>query len=288
MIKFYMAGSGSWWKFFPDQKSYNLYQQIYQTNPSLDELSEEGREQVRLWQEVNFIKVENKAITPLIPVFTNEDNEILKPYFSSLIEKSTQIISNKIDDYRNFSAKLARASKLPSDYILTILLCAYTLDTGTLDSLKKGAIGKPPKRDDDNHYFLWGESAKRDLRSFFGVNSSEIRPGLNISMIWSPAIKQEISQQNISLPFFNSDILEEINCLCNPMARQLAIVFTGSIVDLDGFLDKSSFKNCSRGDILCMLFHIGYGLITENLIKQSLLPKFPEEVNDGWGMWMWT
>jgi hypothetical protein len=35
-----------------------------------------------------------------------------------------------------------------------------------------------------------------------------------------------------------------------------------------------------------MVFHIGYGRITEALVKENILPDFPQQADDAWGVWI--
>ena len=244
-ISFYMAGSGNWGKWFPDKNAYALYDRLYPKGLSLTELSQPDQAQIAEWQKPRFVEIKNGVVIPLVPIFTDADNHELAHWFTSVTQQATTIIAGQIDDYRDLAEDLSDGGQIPRDYLLTILICAHTLDVGTLHRLQAGIMGEPPQRADSGSYFLWGETATRDLTNFFGVNSYGML-GFTFSLMWSPTIERHITnQKSITIPVFRSSAMENIRVSCGTTSERLATAFSESVPALEANIDRCSFKGCS-------------------------------------------
>ncbi|GAG63828.1 unnamed protein product [marine sediment metagenome] len=285
-INFHMAGAGKWQKFFSSEAFYTLYERIYPEGMNLNKLNESDRDIIYQWDKVGFVEVKNNFVNPKVPVFTEPDYKKIKKWLIEVEKEYLKIINKHKEEYYSLARFISDGEKIPEEYIFTILLCAYTLDAGTLDKLEDGILGQPPSRENSGKYFLWGE--KIDIsRNYFGINTYEIPQNKLFSVIWMPEMRRSFKNvKSLTIPVFNSKVMEKIEKLCSSTSEELAQVFSSSIEKIK--LNELSFANCSLKDVLCMLFHVGYSYVTDSLIEQEILSDFPKEITDSWGMWIWN
>ena len=166
------AGSADRGRWFPDEDAHELYWRIYSSHTSRSQLSPSEQQTVDAWIEPGLVAYEGERISPLMPVMTPADAELLEQWFDDATDRASQVVRAKDDAYRQLASDLADGS-VPDDYIRTILICAYTLDVGTLAELQNGAMGAPPHRADAGACFLWGSKTTSTIpRVSFGVNSN--------------------------------------------------------------------------------------------------------------------
>jgi len=286
-INFSMAGSGSWRSWFPDDSAHALYERIYPGGARLDQLQGDERERVLDWQAPGFVKDREGMVVPHVPVFTDEDGSALAGWFSGVTEQAAAVVAERIGEYRDLAGDLSDQSQASSDNLLTILLCAHTLDSGTLEQLEQNLLGSPPPRAGSGDYFLWGNAARHDRTCSFGVNSFPLWGEFLISLIHASSVERAApNRPAVAVPVFDSDAMQSVRGLCVPVSRRLAEVFSTNIELLEDQLPQCSFGTCSRVDCLCMLFHIGYGRVARALVDAGLLPAFPARADGSWGVWI--
>jgi hypothetical protein len=117
---------------------------IYSMGVPLDQLAKKERERVSAWEAAQVSKLDNGTIMALTPVFTEEDASELASWSAQLTEQSVAIVTRHIAEYRQLADGLAEGAQVPPDYLITILLCAHTLDVGTLEQLHRKLLGTPP------------------------------------------------------------------------------------------------------------------------------------------------
>jgi hypothetical protein len=286
-IRFNMAGSGNWQSWFCDDRAISLYRRIYNEIVHLRQLPDEDQNRVRHWLAPSFVVVRAGAVVPLIPVLTNADVARLTPWLSHVTDAGVAIIAGQAGRYRELANIFSAERSVPADYLLTILLCAYTLDLGALGHLHRGLLGQPPDRAGTGRYFLWGETTDLADRYDFGVNSYPVIDGGAVSVILCPKVKRVMPDLcEVRIPVLDRIALGHVQDLCGPVSQKLARAFTDNLDPLRACVGGCSFANCSAPDYLCMLFHISYGRLTKALVERGLLPEFPAHPADNWGMWI--
>ena len=286
-IQFYMAGSGHWQKWFPDDATCAFYERLYPGGESLDDLDEAERRHVAEWEKPGFVDVEDGRVAPRTPIYTDADHHTLSAWYARATERATETVAGRQGDYRDLARALSDGGRIPEDHVLTILICAHTLDEGTLGRLTAGVMGEPPQRADTGAYFFWGETAERDLAHYFGVNTYGLLGGMCVAMLWSHTIQRAIPDgPSLTIPVFGPAAMRDVREVCGNTAEELAGAFTAGLADLEAVLPECSFASCSRNDVLCMLFHIGYGLVADQLAAAGILPEFPARADDSWGLWI--
>lgn len=280
-----MAGSGGWKSYFPDDNAYALYRTIYPSGLDLTDLDASTSSQIDVWEQLGFVQVTDKRVLPQIPVMTQKDTHLFEDWFQNASTHTANVLSNSIDQYRALSERLSDDHVSP-DQILTLLICGHTLDVGTLRELENGLMGKPPQRLDTGTYFFWGQECPALSRYHFGVNTNGTDQFV-LRLMWGRHIKRIAQNRtSICIPVFDQKSTEAVKNLCVPTSKKLAEAFTSGAKALTPIIQKATFSQCPIGDVLCMLFHIGYEKMAQVLIEKELLPDFPEVVDDAWGLWI--
>ncbi len=286
-MRFYMAGSGNLGKWFPNDQARDMYTSLYSGGVRFLDLSTSEQEMVSKWEGPGFIKRKEDQVLPQVPIFTDSDQSALSTWFAKNVDRAVRVTSSRSAEYQYLADELSDNGRVPRDHLFTILICGHTLDVGTLNKLQSGILGDPPNRGEDDAYFIWGESTTRDLKNYYGVNSYGILRAFALSVMWSPEIKRAIpNQKSLTIPVFSQAEMEKVQTLCTGTSEELAEIFSESVSDLKRSLNDCSFRDCPLNDILCMLFHIGYGLITDALVESKTLPEFPRIADDSWGIWI--
>jgi len=286
-IHFMMAGSGNWRSWLPDDSAHALYERIYPGGARLDQLQRDERERVLEWQAPGFVTDREGMVVPLVPVFTDEDDSALAGWFSGVTEQAVAIVAERIGEYRDLAGDLSEQGRASSDNLLTILLCAHTLDCGTLEQLEQNIFGSPPPRAGSGNYFVWGRSARPGRTCSFGISSFPLWGEFVISLIHASSVERVAPKRPaVAVPVLDSDAMQSVRDLCVPVSRRLAEVFSTNIESLEDQLPQCSFRTCSRVDYLCMLFHIRYGRVARALVDTGLLPAFPARADSSWGVWI--
>ena len=104
---------------------------------------------------------------------TDGDLTILNPWFQDISNFMCQAVMEGLDDYRMLALNLANghsARKQDIDNLLTILICALTLDSWVFSLLRREVIGTYPPRGAAGHFFFWGYAFVAGPREDFRVH----------------------------------------------------------------------------------------------------------------------
>ena len=178
-LRFLMAGSNGWHKFFPSKQSYAIYECVYQKPRTIAGIAgdlkipeKEVKGIVDKWVEVGFAERIRDRILGQVPVITGPDYDALDPWFKYVAKCTNETIRCERRNYQALAEEISLGKDQRSiDNILSILICAGTLDVGTLNRLKRGPMGEPSKRGEKSRYFFWGKKTEKGPRYPFGVNS---------------------------------------------------------------------------------------------------------------------
>ncbi|GAH03106.1 unnamed protein product, partial [marine sediment metagenome] len=98
------------------------------------------------WEKVVFVEVKDNFVNPKIPLFTESDYRKIELWLTKIEKEYLKVINKHKEEYYSLARFISDGEKIPEEYIFTILLCAYTLDAGTLEKLEDGILGRPPSR----------------------------------------------------------------------------------------------------------------------------------------------
>ena len=193
-VSFRMSGSGSWKNLLPDEVSRRLYAKIYPLGAPLPTLPGNLRKFLPAWEQAGIVRSENQKIFPLGPIMTDEDLYILDPWFKDIANFMSQAVIEGLDDYRMLALNLDKghfARKQDMDNLLTILICALTLDSWVFSWLRREVIGTYPPRGVAGNFFFWGYAFAAGPQRIFGFTTYNGLDGKQLHMIRSHALDRQ-------------------------------------------------------------------------------------------------
>lgn len=172
-VSFRMAGSGNWQVLLPDEEARRLYAQIYPGGILLLQIDDKFRNIITSWQKAGIATVAGQRLVPLCPIMTNQDLEILAPWFQDIANCMCRAIWQCLMDYRVLAESLSGSSapKHKVDNLVTILTCAQALDVWTFHALRQELVGPHPLRGAAGRFFFWGYAFSGGPRRLFGVST---------------------------------------------------------------------------------------------------------------------
>ncbi len=173
-ISFRMSGSGSWQNLLPDEPARRLYADLYPGGISLPSESDPKRKLFSSWNQAAIVRFDKERAVPLGPIMTDADLTILKAWFDDISQVMVQAVLDQAEDYRALARTLAgknSSSKQAVDNLLTILICALTLDSWVFSLLRRYLFGTYPPRDSAGTFFFWGYAFAQGPRRIFGFTT---------------------------------------------------------------------------------------------------------------------
>lgn len=188
-VSFRMSGSGSWKRLLPDEASQSLYGETYpKGRPCAQIIPSLSQDLFLVWKEASIVEVDGEWTFPLGPIMTDEDLQVLRLWFSDLASGMADAVKERIEDYRLLSWELGggyEASPAAVDNILTILICALTLDSWVFSRLREEVIGTYPFRGRAGNFFFWGYAFAEGPQRIFGFTTYGGLRGRRLHMIRS-------------------------------------------------------------------------------------------------------
>ncbi|MCJ7833505.1 MAG: hypothetical protein MUQ20_03870 [Deltaproteobacteria bacterium] len=187
-VSFRMSGSGSWENLFPDESSRRLYAGIYPFGVPIPTGPGQPGKLFHSWQQAAIVKFEDQKVLPLGPIMTDDDLGILKPWFHDISKAMCEAVLERLDEYRVLASNLAGGKsfrKQEIDNILTIQICALTLDSWVFTRLRQRVIGTYPPRGFAGNFFFWGYAFASGPQRIFGFTTYSGLAGKSLHMIRS-------------------------------------------------------------------------------------------------------
>lgn len=280
-----MAGSGNWGRWFPDDAAQDQYLSLYRGDTKYGDLNESQRDLVALWAGAGIYSDAGPDGVPLMPVMVEQDMEVFRGWFKEAATAAAQVVVDHLDSYKVLVAEMSDG-RVNESNLLTILICGRTVDVGTLEVLEGGIMGRPPQRKDTGAYFLWGQTLPSSDRRDYGVNSFGTAH-FQSCFLWSSQTERRAQGgKSVAIPVFDAAMTAKVNSLCLPISRDLAEAFTANYAAISTLSRTCSFSQASEGDTLCMVFHIGYEFIIDELVDLGVLEPFPGVAGPDWGFWV--
>jgi hypothetical protein len=192
-VSFRMSGSGSWENLLPDQASRQLYAEIYPMGAPLPTLPGHLRKLLPAWEQAGIVQLDNQKIIPLGPIMTDDDLKVVNPWFQDISDLMCQAVMEGLDDYRMLALNLAKghsARKQDIDNLLTILICALTLDSWVFSRLRREVIGTYPPRGVAGNFFFWGYAFAAGPQRIFGFTTYNGLEGKQLHIIRSHGMER--------------------------------------------------------------------------------------------------
>ena len=193
-VSYRMSGSGSWQNLLPDEPARRLYAELYPEAEIPEDLSNRHELLLSAWRRAAIIKSEGQKILSLGPIMTDEDLEILGPWFEAVSDTMCAAVWERLPDYRLLASRFAggkSASKEEIENVLTIQVCAHTLDSWVFALLRRELIGTYPPRDFAGSFFFWGYAFAKGPERIFGFTTYGGRSGGSLHVIRSHGLDRE-------------------------------------------------------------------------------------------------
>jgi hypothetical protein len=193
-VSFRMSGSGSWQNLLPDESSGRFYAEIYPLGTSLPTIPGHLRKLLPAWIQAAIVRLENEKVVPLGPIMNDDDLKVFNPWFQDISGFMCQAVLERMDDYRALASNLGRdhpLQKREMDNLLTILICALTLDSRVFSGLREEVIGSYPPRGVAGNFFFWGYAFATGPQRIFGFTTYNGLDGKQLHMIRSHGLDRQ-------------------------------------------------------------------------------------------------
>jgi len=193
-VSFRMSGSGSWQYLLPDEASRRLYTGIYPNGASWPKQDRQQRQLLASWQKAAIVRSDGQKAVPLGPLMTDHDLDILKPWFRDISDAMCAAVQERLPEYQTLAMRLAgrtSGARQEVENILTIQICAHTLDSGVFSLLRQELIGTYPPRDFAGNFFFWGYAFAFGPKRIFGFTTYGIRRRIRLHVIRSHGLDRE-------------------------------------------------------------------------------------------------
>jgi len=190
-----MAGAGSWQNLLPDSASKQLYASLYPAGDAIDRIDTKFHALIDNWTKGRIVRAVDGHILPVGPIMTDSDIETLGPWFQEIAGTMYGAVCDRLDTYRAQAAALAQdngSSQKAYGSILTIQICAHTLDSWVFSRLRRDAMGSYTPRDYAGTFFFWGYAFADGAKRIFGFTTYGVQTGLRLHVFRSHGLDREI------------------------------------------------------------------------------------------------
>ena len=211
-ISFRMAGSGSWQNLLPDEPAMQLYGKIYPTGISLADIDKRLHPLFNTWAKGNIIKIDKGKAIPIGPVITDNDLVILDPWIKDISHTMCTAVEKHLTEYHNQAQKIANKglyNRKKFENILTIQICAHTLDSWVFSLLRKEVMGTYSPRDFAGTFFFWGYGFSSGAKRIFGFTTYGGSRWVQVHVLRSHGLDRE-NLKSVLRRYGTMDLIEQL------------------------------------------------------------------------------
>jgi hypothetical protein len=174
-VQFFTTGCGDWRRVLPAGVVRDFYARIYPNGVRWAACPVPMLAVCQPWVECDFARADGERLTPMIPILTQFDRDLLRPWFDTLASNTATRIGDELPAFRSLAEQLSSRWNT-AEHILTILIL-WTINMWVLRRLLAGSMGRHPVHGDTGRYFIWGEelgagpTAITDIRATRGTAS---------------------------------------------------------------------------------------------------------------------
>jgi hypothetical protein len=160
-----------------------LYVQLYPNGRRWSVLPVPILEVCQDWVECDVARADGDRLTPMIPILTQCDRELLRPWLDALASYTASRIGEALPALQGL-AEQYRNRWHTAQHILTILIL-WTINMWVARRLLAGAMGRAPTHGDTGRYFLWGEELGAGPTAITGIRAIRGTVGYGLCLIMS-------------------------------------------------------------------------------------------------------
>jgi hypothetical protein len=182
-VQFFTTGFGDWRRVLPAGAVREFYGRIYPHGMLWEALPTPMLEACRTWVECDFARADGDRLTPLIPLLTQSDRDLLHPWLAGLASSTAAVVGDALPAFRRLAAQFSNRWN-NAEHILTILIL-WSMNMWVLRHLLAGSLGRPPAHGDSGRYFIWGEELGRGPTHITGIRATRGTGGYGLCQIVS-------------------------------------------------------------------------------------------------------
>jgi hypothetical protein len=182
-VQFFTTGFGDWRRILPAGAVRDFYVQLYPDGRPWEALPTPLLEPCRGWVECDFARADGDRLTPIIPILTQRDRDLLQPWVDALAVATAATVGAEILAFRRLAEQCSERWNT-AEHILTILIL-WSINMWVLRRLLADLIGRHPAHGDTGRYFIWGEELGKGPTSISGIRAIRGAMGYGLCLIVS-------------------------------------------------------------------------------------------------------
>ena len=182
-IQFFTTGSGDWRRIVPAGAVREFYAQMYPNGMRWEALPTAMLEACRAWVQCDFARADGDRLTPLLPILTRSDRQLLHPWLAALATHTATVVDDALPAFRRLAGQFSSRWN-SAEHLLTILIL-WTINMWVLRHLLAGPMGRHPAHGDTGRYFIWGEELGAGPTAITGIRAMRGTTGSGLCVIIS-------------------------------------------------------------------------------------------------------
>jgi hypothetical protein len=182
-VRFFTTGFGDWRRVLPAGAVRDFYARIYPNGMRWAALPAPMLEVCQTWVECDFARADGDRLTPLIPILTQCDRGLLRPWFDALAAYMVARVVDALPALQDLAEQLSNRWH-SAQHVLTILIL-WTIHMWVLRRLLAGPMGRHPAHGDTGRYFIWGEERGTGPTAITGIRAIRGTVGYGLCLIIS-------------------------------------------------------------------------------------------------------
>src|SRR5262245_50345867 len=102
-VQFFTTGLGDWRRVLPAGQVREFYRRIYPDGLPWEALPTPMLEACRTWIECDFARADGDRLTPMIPILTQLDRDLLHPWLDALASHTAAIVGDELPALRRLA-----------------------------------------------------------------------------------------------------------------------------------------------------------------------------------------
>jgi hypothetical protein len=182
-VQFFTTGFGDWRRVLSAGAVREFYARLYPHGIPWEALPTPMLQACRAWVECDFARADGDRLTPMIPILTQPDRDLLHPWFEALASYTAGVVGDELPAFRRLAEQFSDRWNTP-EHILTILML-WSINLWVLRRLFAGPMGRQPMHGDTGRYFIWGEELGSGPSSITGIRVTRGTVGYGLCLIIS-------------------------------------------------------------------------------------------------------
>jgi hypothetical protein len=187
-VQFFTTGFGDWRRVLPAGEVRQFYARIYPHGVPWEVLPTPMLPACRAWVECDLARADGNRLTPLIPILTQSDRDLLQPWFETLASHTAAIVGDALPALQRLAEQFSNRWNSP-EHLLSLLIL-WSINMWVLRRLIAGPMGRHPAHGDTGHYFIWGEELGRGPTSITGIRATRGTVGYGLCVIISRTVER--------------------------------------------------------------------------------------------------